>query len=299
MSDLIEKLPPVRGIYKFSEPLKNYTWLNVGGPADVMFFPKDIEDLQFFLIKKPADLEIFVLGGGANLLIRDGGIKGAVIKLTDSNFCNVKVENDKVICGAGLLNNVLKKTVAEQGLGGLEFICSIPGSIGGAIRSNAGCFGREISDVLISAKVMDSAGKLFEVKNKDFHFAYRHSEFPADWIITEVSLYYQKTDPKQVAALIAEQAEYRKTHQPQGIRTAGSTFKNPPNMRAWELIKNSGADKLVFGGAKMSPQHCNFLFNDGTATAQDIEKLCDEIEKVVESKYGIRLESEIEKVGRR
>lgn len=299
MNDLIKKLPSVRGKYKFNEPLKNYTWLNVGGPADVMFFPKDIEDLRFFLSEKPADMEIFVLGGGANLLVRDGGIKDVVIKLSDSNFCQIKVEKDKVICGAGLLNNVLKKTVAEQGLGGLEFICSVPGSIGGAIRSNAGCFGREISDVLISAKVIDAKNRLFEVKNEDFHFAYRHSEFPKDWIITEVSLSYQKTNPQQVADLIAEQAEYRKTHQPQGIRTAGSTFKNPPNMRAWELIKNSGADKLVYGGVRMSPQHCNFLYNDGTATSQDIEELCNEIERIVENKYGVRLESEIEKVGRR
>lgn len=295
----LQNLPQIRGVYKFLEPLKNYTWLNVGGPADVMFLPKDADDLRHFLQNKGTDTEVFILGGGANLLVRDGGIKGVVVKLSDESFRNIKIEDDKIICGAGLLNNVLKKTVEKEGLGGLEFLCSIPGCLGGALRSNAGCFGREISDVLISAKVIDGKGEIFTAENKDFHFSYRHSDFPADWIVTEVNLHYEKKNSDEVKALIEEQAQYRKTHQPQGIRTAGSTFKNPPQMRAWELIKNSGADKLKIGGAQMSPQHCNFLQNDGTASAADIEKLCDEIIRMVKDKYGIELEMEVNKVGRR
>lgn len=295
----LKQLPEIRGKYKSGEMLKNYTWLNVGGPADVMFFPKDTEDLQYFLQNKDENVQVFVLGGGANLLVRDGGIEGVVIKLADENFRKVKVESDKIICGAGLLNNVLKKTVEDEGLGGLEFLCSIPGCLGGALRSNAGCFGREISDVLISAKVINGKGEFFTVKNQDFHFSYRHSDFPADWIVTELSLRYEKKNTDDVKALIEEQAQYRKTHQPHSIRTAGSTFKNPPQMRAWELIKNSGADKLKIGGAQMSPQHCNFLQNDGTANAADIEKLCDEVIRLVKDKYGVELEMEVNKVGRR
>lgn len=295
----IQTLPNVRGTYKFNEPLKNYTWLNVGGPADVMFFPKDTADLQYFLQNKPSDIEIFVLGGGANILVRDAGIGGVVVKLKDSSFCNITVNEDNIICGTGLLNNVLKKTVAEKGLGGLEFLCSVPGCVGGALRSNAGCFGKEFSDVLLWAKVIDGNGNIFTVKKDDFHLAYRHSDFPNDWIVLEVCLKYDKKTPQEVTALIEEQAQYRKTHQPQGIRTAGSTFKNPPNMRAWELIKNSGADKLIFGGAKMSQQHCNFLENDGTSSAKDIETLCNEVIKKVEEKFGVKLEMEVKTIGRR
>ena len=297
--DYSKKLPEVRGLYKFNEPLKNYTWLNVGGPADVMYFPKDTADLQYFLQHKPDDLEVFVLGGGANLLVRDAGINGVVIKLDDKSFSEITVKNDMVVCGAGLLNNVLKKTVISQGLGGLEFLCSIPGCLGGALRSNAGCFGREFSDVLIEAEIIDGNGNLFTVNKDDFHLSYRHSDFPCDWIVLKLCLRYDKKDSSEVAAVIAEQAEYRKTHQPQGIRTAGSTFKNPPNMRAWELIKNSGADTLKFGGAKLSSQHCNFLHNDGTASAADIEKLCNEVIAKVENKYGVRLDMEVKIVGRR
>lgn len=295
----IQSLPSVQGQYKFDEPLKNYTWLNVGGPADVMFFPKDVDDLQYFLRNKPASTEIFVLGGGANILVRDAGINGIVIKLNNKNFCNITLNDTNIVCGAGLLNNVLKRTIENKGLGGLEFLCSIPGCIGGALRSNAGCFGKEISDVLLWAKIIDGNGNIYKVSKDDFHFAYRHSDFPSDWILLEVCLQYTPTSPADVAALISEQAEYRRTHQPQGIRTAGSTFKNPPDMRAWELIKNSGADKLVFGGIRMSPQHCNFLQNDGTASATDIENLCNAIIKKVEDKFGVRLELEVKIVGRR
>ena len=232
-------------------------------------------------------------------MVRDAGIKGVVIKLKNKNFCGIDVRDGEIVCGAGLLNGVLKKTIAEQGLSGLEFLCSIPGCIGGALRSNAGCFGREISDVLLRSEVIDGKGNIFQVSKDDFHLSYRHSEFPDDWIILNVTLQYEKKNPAEVVVTIAEQAEYRKTHQPQGIRTAGSTFKNPPNMRAWELIKNSGADKLKFGGATMSTQHCNFLQNDGTASAEDIEKLCNEIVKKVEDKFGVRLEMEVKTVGGR
>ena len=293
----IDDLPQVRGVYKISEPLKKYTWLNVGGPADVMFLPKDEADLQTFMQNKNSQTEVFVLGGGANLLVRDGGIAGVVVKLADKNFAKWRLEGNTLICGAGCTNFALKKVVAENGLGGLEFLCSIPGTLGGAMRSNAGCFGSDISKVLQYARVMDGRGRIFTAANADFHFAYRYSDFPADWIVLEVCLQFEKRDTETVQAQIAQNDEYRRTHQPQGIKTAGSTFKNPEGVAAWKLIKESGGDALVFGGAKMSAMHCNFLHNEGTSAA-DIEKLCNAVQKAVKQKSGVDLETEIKIVGR-
>ena len=293
----LNKLPSIKGKYKIAEPLKKYTWLNVGGPADVMFLPADIEDLQFFLQNLDMQIPVFILGGGSNLLVRDKGIRGVVIKLQAQSFAKWNIEDNTFYCGCGMLNNQLKDIVISNNLGGLEFLCSIPGTIGGALRSNAGCFGNEISDVLQNALVINRQGKIFKVMHDDFHFAYRHSEFPADWIVLQVGLKYSSKTSKEIADKIQEHSEYRKTHQPQGIRTAGSTFKNPQGQRAWELIKNSGAAELTVGGVKMSPQHCNFLFNDGTATAADIEQLCDKITDVVKKTYNTDLELEICKVG--
>lgn len=291
------KLPHVRGKYKFSEPLKKYTWLNIGGPAEVMFFPEDAEDLQNFMQHKDVNLPVFVLGGGSNLLVRDGGIAGVVVKLKNPNFAQFSVQNNVLNCGAGALNTSMKKIIADKGMGGLEFLCSIPGSVGGLVRTNAGCFGRELSDVLISAQVMDCRGNIFTAQNKDFHFGYRYSEFPQDWIILEVNLQFEPAASEAVAAKIKENDDYRRQHQPQGIRTAGSTFKNPSGYRAWELIKNSGGSEMVVGGVRMSPQHCNFLENNGTATAADVENLGKKIMKAVKNQTGVDLEWEIKIIG--
>lgn len=296
-NDLSVKLPKVRGEYKFSEPLSKYVWLKVGGPADVIFFPQDKEDLQFFLQNKPDGLSVFTLGGGSNLLVRDGGICGAVVKLQNDNFKNIRIEKDRIYCGAGMINSALKKVVAENGLGGLEFLCSIPGSLGGMFRSNAGCFGSDLSTVLKKATVINGKGDIFEADCKDFNFGYRHSDFPADWIVLEVCLQFEKKDAQEVRKQIQANDEYRQTHQPQGIRTAGSTFKNPEGYRAWELIKNSGGADMVVGGARMSAQHCNFLQADNTATAADIEKLGRNIIAAVKEKTGVDLEWEIKIIG--
>lgn len=293
----INMLPKVRGKYKIAEPLRQYTWLNVGGPAEVMFFPEDEEDLRNFLLNKPQNSEVFVIGGGSNLLVRDGGIAGFVIKLASAEFAKKTLQDNILYCGAGCLNFSLKQTVVENGLGGLEFLCSIPGTIGGALRSNAGCFGGDISKVLEYARVMNKNGEILTVKAEDFHFGYRSSDFPPDWIILGVGLRFEKTDVSEVQNKVAENDEYRRTHQPQGIRTAGSTFKNPEGNAAWKLIKQCGGDVMQFGGAKMSEKHCNFLQNDGTATAADIEKLCGEIANAVKQQTGVELELEIKKVG--
>lgn len=293
----INSLPTVRGQYKIAEPLRQYTWLNVGGPAEVMFFPEDEEDLRYFLQNRPQNCNVFVIGGGSNLLVRDGGIAGVVIKLSAPAFMQKNIEGNILHCGAGCPNFSLKNIVTQNGLGGLEFLCSIPGTLGGALRSNAGCFGSDISKVLQYAKVMNAKGEILTVKPDDFHFGYRHSDFPADWIILGVGLRFDKTAVAEVQKKVADNDEYRRTHQPQGIRTAGSTFKNPEGYRAWELIKQCGGDVMQFGGAKMSEKHCNFLQNDGSATAADIEKLCTEIAAAVKRQTGVELELEIKKIG--
>lgn len=297
-NNIINKLPHVAGEYKSNELLKKYTWLNVGGPADVMFFPKDKEDLQKFLLEKPADIDVFVLGSGSNLLVRDGGISGVVVNLKSSSFNKIEIADNIIQCGAGLKNSFLKKIMIENEISGLEFLCSIPGSLGGALRTNAGCFGSEISNVLQSATVIDSAGRIFTVENKDFNFSYRKSDFPSDWIILEVCLKGIKSAKEQIISTIETNAEYRKKNQPQNVRTAGSTFKNPKGYKAWELIKNSGAADFKVGGASMSSKHCNFLINDGTATASDIEHLGNNIINAVKDKYGVELEWEIKIIGK-
>ena len=293
----INNLPKVRGLYKFNEPLKDYTWLNVGGPAEVMYFPEDEADLRSFLQQKDKNMPVFVIGGGSNLLVRDGGIDGVVIKLQNKNFAQYKIVDNVLCCGCGMINFTLKKIVEDNGLGGLEFLCSIPGTLGGAVRGNAGCFGSEMAKVVTYVKVMLSDGKIRQLTNEECGFAYRNSKIAADWIVLEVGLQFNYKEKSEVAAEIAKNAEYRRTHQPQGIRTAGSTFKNPEGYRAWELIKQCGGDKMVFGGAKMSEQHCNFLHNEGTSAA-DIEKLCRTIERESAQKCGVPLELEIKIVGR-
>lgn len=297
MTELLQTLPEVKGKYKFQEPLKKYTWLNVGGPADVMFFPADAEDLQYFLQHKPANLPVFVIGSGSNLLVRDGGVKGAVIKLKAPAFSGWKLQDNILCAGSGLKNAALKNILLQNGISGLEFICSIPGSIGGLVRSNAGCFGGELAQVLQKAKVMDAKGNIFEAAAEDFHFSYRHSDFPADWIILELYLKTAKAPKEQIAAVIAENAAYRTEHQPQHVRTAGSTFKNPAGGRAWELIKNSGGCGLKIGGASFAEKHCNFMINDGTATAADLENLGETVRKLVKKQTGVNLDWEVKIIG--
>ena len=294
----MKKLPEVKGEYKFDEPMARHTWLNAGGNAEVMFLPEDEKDLQSFLQNSDENTPIFVLGGGSNLLVRDGGIDGVVIKLKNKNFATLKYENNLLYCGAGLQNGALKKFLLENEIGGLEFICSIPGTIGGLVRSNAGCFGSELANVLHKAKVMDRKGNIFEVEPQDFNFAYRKSEFPADWIILELVLKTNKSSAEEIERIITEQAEYRRTHQPQNVRTAGSTFKNPPQTAAWKLIKAVGGDELKIGGASFSPQHCNFLVNDGTASAEDLETLGNTVIQKVKNQENITLEWEVKIIGK-
>ena len=286
-SRLKDLLPKVEGKYLSDEPMKKYTWFGVGGPAEVMFCPKDNADLASFMKQKPYNLPIFVIGGGSNLLVRDGGIPGVVIKLNSKVYKNCEVEEDKIICGAGMKNNELKKIMLDNNVGGLEFLVSIPGTLGGAVKTNAGCFGKELKDVLLGATVVNGDGEELKVAADDFNLGYRCSYFPEDWIVTELVL---KTKPQ-------DKEMYRMKTQPHNVKTAGSTFKNPEGLKAWELIKNTGSNALKVNDAEVSNVHCNFLINKGNASASDLEELGNKIVENVKRETSIVLEWEVKRVG--
>lgn len=294
---LVSVLPAVKGRYFENITMAKHTWFGVGGPAEVLFLPKDADDLSLFLKNKPSYVPVTLLGRGSNVLVRDGGIKGVVIKLESPFFKQVILDEGKITCFAGVQNMNLKKVLLNNQTGGLEFLCSIPGTLGGAIRTNAGCFGKMISDVLLSACVMDKDGNIKTVFPEDFHFEYRGSLFPSDWIILSVTLKTEVKSAEEIKKTLEEQRKYRVENQPYNAKTAGSTFKNPIGLKAWELIKNAGCENLQIGGAKVSDKHCNFLINTGSATAEDIENLGNEIIKRVKAKTYVTLEWEVKRMG--
>lgn len=296
-NELVKLLPDVRGKYRCDEPMSKHTWFAVGGPAEVMYFPEDDADLSWFLKARPYNLPIYVVGGGSNLLVRDGGIPGVVIKLDSPYFKKWVKGEGEITCGAGMRNADLKKIMLENKLGGLEFLVSIPGHLGGAIKTNAGCFGKELKDVLLRATIINGDGEIREVPVADLSLSYRSSLFPDDWIITALTLKVMPQDPEETLKIINEQKNYRLKTQPHNVRTAGSTFKNPEGLRAWELIKTAGCANLHVGGARVSDKHCNFLVNTGHATALDIETLGETIVQRVKDSTSITLEWEIKRMG--
>ncbi|MBR6663330.1 MAG: UDP-N-acetylmuramate dehydrogenase [Alphaproteobacteria bacterium] len=296
-TDIIKILPHVKGKYLSNEPLSKHTWFGVGGPAEVMYCPTDNTDLSWFMKNKPYNLPIFLIGSGSNLLVRDGGIPGVVIKLNSKFYRQWKIQEDKIICGAGLKNSELKKIMLNNQLGGLEFLVSIPGSLGGSVRTNAGCFGKELKDVLISATIINENGEELEVGADDFNLGYRCSFFPEEWIVTSMTLKVFPQDTEETSRIIEEHKNYRLKSQPMNAKTAGSTFKNPNGLKAWELIKKTNSDQLKVGGAVVSDIHCNFLINTGKATAQDIEDLGNAIIQNVKKETTITMEWEIKRVG--
>lgn len=294
---VIDLLPQVRGEYIENAKLSKHTWFGVGGPAEVLYLPEDEDDLKSFLIRKPEAVPMTIIGGGSNLLIRDGGIAGVVVKLDRPAFQKITVSGTEVTVGAGLRNTELKKVLIDNGIGGLEFICSVPGKIGGLIRTNAGCFGKSVADVFVKARIMNDWGEIYEVEAEDFNFSYRSSMFLEDWIILDVTLKGVKASAEEIKKTMDEHIAYRKAHQPINKKTAGSTFKNPEGLAAWKLIKESGCAGLKVGGAEVSDMHCNFLINNGDATAEDIEKLGEMIVEKVKEKTAITLEWEVRRMG--
>lgn len=296
-SRLIERLPPVRGRLVESAPLAHLTWFRVGGPAEVLFRPADEADLAQFLAAKPEDVPVTVIGVASNLLIRDGGVAGVVIRL-GREFAHVAVEGNRLIAGAGALDGNVALTAAHAGLGGLEFLSGIPGTIGGAFRTNAGAYGTELKDVLESAIALDAAGGRLALTPETLDLSYRHSGAPADWIFLAAVLKATPDEPGQIAARIQAIQARREASQPVRARTGGSTFANPPGHRAWELVDVAGCRGLVRGGAMVSTLHTNFLINRGEATAADLEGLGEEVRRRVFETSGVTLEWEIKRIGR-
>ncbi len=296
-SRLKDLLPKVEGKYLPNEMMSKYTWFGVGGPAEVLFCPKDNADLADFMKKKPYNLPIFVIGGGSNVLVRDGGIPGVVIKLDSKEYKKYQLEDGKIICGAGMKNAELKKIMLENNIGGLEFLVSIPGTLGGAVKTNAGCFGKELKDVLLEATVVNGEGEEIKVLADDFNLGYRCSYFPDDWIVTQMVFAAKPQEKETTLKIIEEQKAYRMKTQPHNVKTAGSTFKNPEGLKAWELIKKTGSNAIKVNDAEVSNVHCNFLVNKGNASAQDLEDLGNKIIENVKRETSIVLEWEVKRVG--
>ena len=295
--DLIERLPPVRGRLTAEAPLAPVTWFRVGGAAEVMFRPADAEDLAEFLAKRPPEVPVTVIGVASNLLVRDGGVEGVVVRL-GRGFAAVEISGARVTAGAGVLDLNVAITARAAGVGGLEFLSGIPGSIGGALRMNAGAYGREIKDVLESAAALDNAGVRHELSLGEMGLGYRHCGVPEDWIFLGVTLRGQEADRDAIQRRMAEIQSEREASQPIRARTGGSTFANPPGHKAWELIDATGCRGLRRGGAMVSEKHTNFLINTGAATAADIEGLGEEVRRRVFEKFGVRLDWEIRRIGR-
>ena len=293
-----EALPAVRGRLLKDEPLAPFTWFRVGGAADILFLPADAEDLAGFLRSLDPAVPVTVLGVGSNVIIRDGGIEGVVVRLAGKAFGQVTTDGLRVTAGAAALDAMVARAAAKAGIAGLEFYAGIPGSIGGALTMNAGCYGAETKDVLISASGIDRSGARRDFTLADFGYTYRHSQAPADIIWTEALYEGQADDPAAITARIDEITARRETTQPIREKTGGSTFKNPPGHSAWKLVDEAGWRGKPHGGAMFSPLHSNFMINTGEATAADLEGLGEAVRADVATKLGVSLDWEIKRIGR-
>jgi UDP-N-acetylmuramate dehydrogenase len=293
---LIRRLPRVRGRLTANAPIGPMTWFRVGGPAEALFRPADLDDLAGFLAALPSDVPVTVIGVGSNLLVRDGGIRGVTIRL-GRGFVDIRPDVEQVESGAGALDLNVALTAAEAGVAGLEFLSGIPGTVGGGFRTNAGAYGSEFKDVLISADALDRRGELHIVTSADMRLSYRHSEIAADWIFVRARFKGTAGDPAEIGRRMTDIRAAREASQPIRARTGGSTFANPPGHQAWRLIDEAGCRGLTRGGAMVSEKHTNFLINTGNATAADIEGLGEEVRRRVYERFGVRLEWEIRRIG--
>ena len=297
-SDLIARLPRVKGPYQANAAIKDLTWFRAGGPAEVLYIPPDADDLAAFLKGVPADVPLTVIGVGSNLLVRDGGVDGVVIRL-GRGFMNVSAEGNRVRAGAAVLDVAVSKAALEAGLTGLEFMRGIPGAVGGGLRMNAGAYGREFKDVLAEAAALDRRGELVRLSNAEMGFEYRKSHAPADLIFVEALFEGAPGDKASIEARMNEITGARASTQPIKSRTGGSTFKNPPGEKAWQLVDRAGCRGLRRGDAEVSTMHCNFLINHGRASGNEIEDLGEEVRAKVKAATGIELEWEIKRIGKR
>ena len=294
-SGLMKLMPEVRGSLTANAPLNNLNWLGVGGPAEILYTPADEEDLSWFLSARP-NVPVTVMGGGSNLLIRDGGIPGVVIRL-GKEFSKISVEGNRLICGTAAKNAEVAKAAADAGLSGFEFLAGIPGTIGGAIRMNAGAHGSEIKDILTEMSGVDGIGKKFRISKGEIPLEYRLNPLPVNWIFTGAVFEGRPENKENIQKRMAEYREIRERSQPVGVRTAGSMFKNPVGLKAWQLIDKAGCRGLRVGGAMVSEKHCNFFINTGKATAEDFETLAETVREKVFEASNIRLEWEVRRIG--
>ena len=293
---LLDRLPPVRGRLSENAPLSKVTWFGVGGPAEVLFKPADADDLAEFLKAKPKDIPITIMGVGSNLLVRDGGVEGVVIRL-GREFAKISVNQADIICGAGALDGNIARVAQEASITGLEFLSGVPGTIGGALRMNAGAYGAEMQNIVQGAVAIDRDGNRHALAADDLGFSYRKCNVPSDWIFVEAHLLGHAGNAADIDGRMNDIKNARESTQPLRTRTGGSTFKNPEGQKAWQLIDDAGCRGLKIGGAQVSELHCNFLINTGTATAADLENLGEEVRRRVLEESGIELVWEIRRIG--
>jgi UDP-N-acetylmuramate dehydrogenase len=295
--DLRVRMPELRGRLIANQPLAELTWFRVGGPAQVLFSPQDEADLAYLLARLPAEVPVTVVGLGSNLIVRDGGVAGVVIRL-GRGFSDIVVESgERLRAGTAVPDVKVARAAQEASIAGLSFLRGIPGSIGGALRMNGGAYGGETKDVLIEARGVDRAGRIVTFSNADMHYTYRHCGAPEDVIFTDALFQGRPGDPAVISAEMDKITESREATQPIKSRTGGSTFKNPPGHKAWQLIDAAGCRGLIVGGAQVSTMHCNFLINLGSATAADIESLGETVRARVKANSGVELDWEIKRIG--
>ncbi|MCF6445235.1 UDP-N-acetylmuramate dehydrogenase [Nereida sp. MMG025] len=300
-------LPLVRGTLTPNRPLADLTWLRVGGPADYLFQPADQADLQAFLKGLPSDISVFPMGVGSNLIVRDGGLRAVVIRM-GRGFNQIEIAGNRVSAGVAALDAHVARKAADAGLD-LTFLRTIPGAIGGAVRMNAGCYGSYVADHFVSAQAVTRRGERVTLTADDLKFAYRQTELPEGWVLTEATFEAETADPEELHARMAHQLQKRDETQPTKDRSAGSTFRNPAgrsstgrdddvhDLKAWKVIDDAGLRGFSIGGAQMSPKHSNFMINTGGATAADLENLGEYVRKKVYDNSGLTLEWEIMRVG--
>ena len=293
---LRSKMPALRGRLLANQPLAELTWFRVGGPAQVLFMPVDEADLSYLLAHLPSDIPVTAIGLGSNLIVRDGGISGVVVRL-GRGFNEVTVEGMRIRAGAAVPDVKVARAAQEAGIAGLSFLRGIPGSIGGALRMNGGAYGGETKDVLVEARGVDRRGAVHVCDNAGMDFSYRHCGVADDVIFTQALLHGTPGDAAAIAAEMNKITESREATQPVKSRTGGSTFKNPPGHKAWQLIDAAGCRGFRLGGAQVSEMHTNFLINLGNATAADIESLGETVRERVKKSSGVDLEWEIKRIG--
>ena len=294
--DLKSKLTKLRGRLMADHSLAELTWFRVGGPAQLLFMPEDEADLAYFLQNLPPEIPITVVGLGSNLIVRDGGVPGVVVRL-GRGFNEITVEGERIRAGTAVPDVKVARAAQEAALSGLAFLRGIPGGIGGALRMNGGAYGRETKDALVEARALDRQGRVHVLSNADMHYTYRHCGAPEDFIFTEAVFQGAPGDPDVISAEMDKITESREATQPIKSRTGGSTFKNPPGHKAWQLIDAAGCRGLKVGNAQVSEMHCNFLINLGGASAADIETLGENVRKRVKEKSGVELDWEIKRIG--